>query len=539
MGTTELTIRLNDPGMTALHRVGLAGLYMTLKALESCPSVKGEGGSVERLKKDAGVADGIPWCLDPSSVTLHWNSEPSTFFDALFEESFRLDHGLLYFAALDRPTAHPAAACMLQDAVLNTVLQHGRTRKADPQNNRQGSISVEVDGQPLLTRYRRVAWYAHAKAGKDFEAGGQTPLTGWLLPGGAERHSGLSRTKLEANPGQALSLRYLAIGALYFEIRRRVVKKKIRPRYALIVPDIDDLQKYARIRRHFLRAGVKQLIAAGTAEAGLRVIAELDAAGLLPLLGSASCRVISFGVVPWSKQLKTRVELFDVRARPGRLHAYRLCQNCMALQLKRPEGAEPFWDVPQVPDLVAANVVADRPWWFGFAGFIADRARGRHVFEWERKGLAVMVDETIGSHDNAKSPEHVFVMACHEAWHRRLGQLGDKARRQGSSFRKLVEREFTKRRVELARARNPTTTWAALTDFWSQSGSSLRALRHDWPMVLELLDDRHWQRARDLALLALASYSPRSKEEEQALEQAATELAGGEDAEEDAGEDDD
>ncbi len=30
----ELTINLFGPGMTALHKVGLAGLWMTLKALE-------------------------------------------------------------------------------------------------------------------------------------------------------------------------------------------------------------------------------------------------------------------------------------------------------------------------------------------------------------------------------------------------------------------------------------------------------------------------------------------------------------------------
>ncbi len=30
----KIELSLNDPGMTMLHRAGVAGLYMTLKALE-------------------------------------------------------------------------------------------------------------------------------------------------------------------------------------------------------------------------------------------------------------------------------------------------------------------------------------------------------------------------------------------------------------------------------------------------------------------------------------------------------------------------
>ena len=44
------------------------------------------------------------------------------------------------------------------------------------------------------------------------------------------------------------------------------------------------------------------------------------------------------------------------------------------------------------------------------------------------------------------SPEKVFVSACHEAWRRRMAQIGDKARRENSNFTKQVQREFIRLR---------------------------------------------------------------------------------------------
>ena len=54
-------------------------------------------------------------------------------------------------------------------------------------------------------------------------------------------------------------------------------------------------------------------------------------------------------------------------------------------------------------------------------------------------------------------------------------------------------------------------------DLWSRSGS-LAALRSDWQQVLPLFSDQEWRLARDLALLALASYAPQSRDEEAALD---------------------
>jgi len=261
------TINLFGPGMTALHKVGLAGLWMTLEAFERDPSI------IEQFKKTGGS-----WQRTEASVTLKWTKEPIGFFETLFKESFKIDkNGLFWFPALGQPLTRPQHAVVLQEAILGTLLQHGQTRSADKSADPKGQISLEIDGVPLVFKFHRVAKYAHRDA--RFSASKFNPLAGWSFPGGAVRHVGLGQvsTGLEEDPGGTLALRYLPIGGIYFEIHRR--GSGTRPRYSLVIIDVSNLKKYAEARKCFLQYGVQQLYAAGTSDAGMRVLAELQGAG--------------------------------------------------------------------------------------------------------------------------------------------------------------------------------------------------------------------------------------------------------------------
>jgi CRISPR-associated protein Cas8a1/Csx13 len=496
----QMTIDLFGPGMTALHKAGLAGLWMTLKALEE------EHGEAK--------LDGGCWERAPTSVTLHWEGKANVFFDALFKASFKIDkNGLIWFPALGEPMDHPQHAVVLQESVLGSFLQHGRTRKSDSSAEPHGSVSVDVDGRNVPLQFHRVSEYAHQTGA--FCATAINALTGWHFPGAAVRHVGLGQeaTALQELPERALALRYSPIGVVYFEIRRR--GGGVRPRYAIVTSEITDLAKYTEARECFVSYGVQQLYAAGTAEAGLRVLAELKSANLLEDIRSAFCHVISFGTLPWSTQQKTRVNLMTVRVGSERaLRTFQLCRQVLTTRFVAPEGRDPFWDTPQVPDLVARNLSEGRPWWNGFAEFVADRERGRHVFRYEKGGLGKMIEDRDAF---PEGPEHAFVRACHEAWRRRMGKLSEKAEREGSSFRDAVSREFEKVRVGFSRCKNEATLRAAVTDFWARAGGPLEPLQSGWREVLGLLDDKNWRKAKDLALLALASYEPQTREESDAL----------------------
>ncbi|WP_187299391.1 type I-MYXAN CRISPR-associated Cas8a1/Cmx1 [Nitrospira moscoviensis] len=499
----EIVLDLFSPGMTALHRVGLAGLWMTLKRFEA-EKVKIPGGS---------------WDLTDHSVTLNWKDNARLFFDGLFKQSFRIDkNGVIYFSALGDSFSYLQAAVLLHKAMLGTFLQHGKTRKGDPANKPTGALSVEVDDIALTLRYQKIKSYTHQAASIELVNEDGDPrvvrLAGWHFPGGIVRHVGLgeSSTALEEPPERSIPLLYAPVGGIYFQIKR--FSAGARPLYALVVPEITNLEQYAKARTVFLHHGVKELLASGTADAGWRVLATIHAKGLLHSLTAPTCRVISFGTVAWSKQQKTRVDLYTVRAHhEDRLRVYRLCLQVFLPRLVKPSNGEPFWDVPQVPDLIARNLNGGCPWYERFSDFVADQDVRKHVFQYEREGLNKMITEA--GFDEER--ERIFVHACHEAWRRRLGQLGERARRERASFTDLTSREYERVRVGFARCKNATTLRETVTDFWARAGGPLRDLQAGWKEVLPLFDERNWRKAKDLALLALASYQPATREEAEAL----------------------
>jgi CRISPR-associated protein Cas8a1/Csx13 len=162
-------------------------------------------------------------------------------------------------------------------------------------------------------------------------------------------------------------------------------------------------------------------------------------------------------------------------------------------------------------EIIADNVASRRPWHAGFAEYLTNRET-RIPLQFERKELFQMTQEADYDHPR----ERVLIDTCHEAWRRRLGQLGERARREHVSFKRLASGEYERQRSLLARCKNAATLRAALTDFWSRAGS-LPSLQTNWAEILPLLEEDQWRKARDLALLALASYLPSNSDEQEAL----------------------
>jgi CRISPR-associated protein Cas8a1/Csx13 len=113
--------------------------------------------------------------------------------------------------------------------------------------------------------------------------------------------------------------------------------------------------------------------------------------------------------------------------------------------------------------------------------------------------------------------ERLFIAACHEAWRRQLGKLGERARRENILFSTIVGRESEKLRMSFSRCRNARDLRETVVDFWARSGS-VKTLKESWSEILPMFDEHNWRTAKDLALLALASYKPANSEEEAALD---------------------
>jgi CRISPR-associated protein Cas8a1/Csx13 len=161
--------------------------------------------------------------------------------------------------------------------------------------------------------------------------------------------------------------------------------------------------------------------------------------------------------------------------------------------------------------LIAENIAHGREWYEGFCQLMRSKQLSTAI-GYERKGLKTMVDEVQWSHESDRK----LVEAVHIAIRNRYGALAARAREKGEAIR--FDREFGRMRTGLMRAKNAQTLRAELADLFVRGGIN-SVLQQDWQRVLTLFAGKDWQRARDLALLALASYTGKGAEEIESAEQ--------------------
>lgn len=513
----RLICELHRPGMTALHRVGLAGLYMTLDAFNRDADAKAELG-----------AAGLSWTLEERRVTLDFaEGHADKALAKLMALAFQLDDGFFRLPGLERgapPTLEQKY--MLYQALTGTFLQHGKTRSTD--KGAKGTRLFPVDEQQIrLNEFAPVTAYKHQSAAKDFLAGKNelavyVQVSGPFYPGGAQRHtaSGFASTGLEEPIQLAFCLLFAPVGSIFFQITSRRSGSKART--ALVLPTVTDLHGYATLRRSLAAKGVLALTAASPTDAALQLAVMVQGQELAEHL-QGPIRVMAFGTVAWSKQQKSRTAAYAVNSAqlPGMGNYERASgifkNHWQVIEAKKDrkgnvkEPAHAFVRPFTAREIIADNIANRRPWYDRFAEYMTGKET-RISLQFERKELFQMTQEADYDHPN----ERIFIQTCHEAWRRRLGQLGERSRREHISFTRLAGGEYEKLRVTLARCKNAATLRAALTDFWSRAGS-LPTLQEGWSAILPLLEEEQWRKARDLALLALASYRPSNADEQKAL----------------------
>lgn len=511
----EMTVKLNSPGMTSLHKAGLAGLYLTLRAFE------------ETQQK----VNGLEWELEPTRVTLKWQGEkPRGALEELIAKSFWLDNGFIRLTGLEisRPPT-PDQKHHLYVALLNSFLQFGPHRPTGTKR----TLSYEIDNRPCWIKdFAPIKEFRHQFAADDFVGGDgrfkeSIETAGWLYPGGGQRHVVHNDTKLNESWESALALLFAPVGVVYYTIKSRARGRKAR--LAMLVPEIKDLALYADIRQAFALHGVFEMTASSASDAALRMLAEIEANRASNTFaqffnGSFVCRVITFGIVGWNEKQKTRTYVRSVFS--GHLPGFENYRKAAAIFKNRWQRVQAKRDrkgnetVPErffvtsfsAREFIADNIARGKTWYQDLATYLSHKDT-REQLQYERKELSEMVD--IASYDDES--DRSFIRVCHESWRRRLGKLGQRAASENASFPALAKKEVEKLRTSLARCKNAETLRETVVDFWSRAGAN-ETLRGDGlTKLLPLFDEKNWKRSRDLALLALISYKPQNKEEAEAL----------------------
>lgn len=512
----KMQIKLNAPGMTSLHKAGLAGLYMTLSAFD------------ERKER----IDGLTWALEPKQVTLEWDDgKIGPAFEQLVRKSFWVDkEGFIRLAGLEaggEPT--PDQKHHLYTALLNSFLQH-------PQHKTMGkkhTLTYEVDDRVhWIKEFAPVQSFNHQQITGDFvDRQGQfrqwIEAAGWLYPGGGQRHVPYANTKLNESLEAALALLFAPVGVVFYTVKSRVKGRKAR--LVMLIPEVQDLEEYAEIRQSFAAQGTLALTASGTSDAALRLLIHIESSRAANQFAAFSggqflCRVVTFGTVDWSKQQKSRTYARTVfSSRLVGLDSYRKAAAVFKNRWQRSKEQRDRKGRPVKPEsyfvttysareLIADNIAQGRAWYHDITTYMSQRET-REALLYERKEMNQMVENASFEDES----ERTFIRVCHESWRKRLGKLGERARTENTNFQSLVRKEAEKLRTSLARCKNAETLRETVVDFWSRAGVNEHLQGDGLLKLLPLLGEKNWRKSRDLALLALISYQPQNAEEAAAL----------------------
>lgn len=512
----RMRIKLNAPGMTSLHKAGLAGLYMTLRAFDATD---------EKVK-------GLAWDLQPAEVTLDWQEEkkPRTAFEELINKSFWLDGGFIRLKGLEiSQQPNLDQKYQLYTALLNSFLQFGPHRLTESKRD----LLVEVDDRTQWIRdFAPIKEFRHQFASSDFindkgEFKKSIEAAGWLYPGAGQRHVMYAGTKLNETPELALALLFAPVGVIYYTIKSRAKGRKAR--LAMLIPEIPDLSSYAELRQAFAQKGVFELTASSASDAALRMITEIatnKAANSLATVfdGPIICRVITLGIVSWNEKQKSRtysraivsaqLRDFDNYLKADAIFKNRW-QRIAAKVDRKGHQSEPersFVTTFSAREFIADNVASGKAWYQDIFSYLSNQET-REQLLYERKELNEMV--RTASFD--EESERLFIEICHESWRRRLGKLGQRATSERTSFSALASKEAERLRSSLIRCKNAETLRETVVDFWSRAGANKSLRGADLTNLLRLFDESNWKKARDLALLSLISYQPQDEHEEAAL----------------------
>jgi CRISPR-associated protein Cas8a1/Csx13 len=520
-----LLISLHAPGMTPLLKAGAGGLAASLRSL------------LRRQAPQAAWSSPVPVgpgsaTVEPTAIRLSWGGQPpEETLKALFHESFRIrePEGLMDLPGTYEPERPPRleVAVALQEALKLTFLQHGQT------TTKEGAAqvrSLSVDERELRLAFQPYSGFVHQKAWSEVARAlsrGSTSLAGWAYPGAAERHIGLRVTKMEYTAAEALCACFALVGCLSY-------KAALVRGGALVAFAPSDLVRFAELRPRLTPRKVEEVSVTGISDAVLCVELALRMEGALGARALDTAEAFSLKVVPWARQQKSRggvlreghfpervLTLYHeaVSHWPHRLTVLALpdAKGKQGKKAQEPSAGNFFVAASALRGFVSDNLAEGRPWYAGFATATVTsgaKRRSLHTFRTrdnlgalflhERKGLIAMLQ-------HLEEAEQALVESVHVALRQRFGAIAEENPANPTARKNRMNAERDRWRLAFAGAKTQDQVRGALADLWSRAGPN-RALQARWKDILPLLREQHWRAARDLALVALASYQGKGAE---------------------------
>lgn len=544
---SELIMKLFSPGMTQMHRAGLGGLACSLRSIEDRLRI----GDIDANEIPGGPWDDNkpPWTVENDQITLKFG-EPgraSEFLERLFKLSFELKKDgnelVIFFPGQYRSGAVPSISVLAdaQSAITLTFLQHGLTRKL-AKSAVTKFIDAEQDGSKLIkVEFKSCESYKHQSGWQNLveKDGGITAkpieVVGPINPGAVVRHVAFtSTTKIEDTIERILPLYFAIVGCLALPVNRGVG--------VLIVPQVVNLREFQLLRPLMSPASARDCKIGGASDAVLQCQLRIIAAKELTKAKIPACTAMTFRSTSWASQQKSRVDSLDIPAVNDKaLALFRRAVSELSprvitsvapkdtrkakkasvkkkkpvVQEKKNEATqqvdaqpEHFWSDSVIRPVVADNLARGQAWYRGFHDLMTkldpvSKKPKRLKVLFEKEGLKKMIENIEWSDQGEKA----IVLAVHQAIKQRFGQIARENKGKTGTMKNRMQGEFDKWRLAFSGAKTCDQFRGSLCDLFGRAGIN-PILKEHWTTILPWLSSQSkWQLARDLSLLALASYT--------------------------------
>ena len=492
----KLALELNASDTTAIHRAGMAGLWMSLRELE------------QKYPNPSQRSGNLTWDLSSTKIVLNWQGRDLPVIDWLLTQSFLINNkGLIDFVGL--MPLNLVNQIHTHQAIHDTFLRHNKFYKKD----QELSETINIEDKSIKLKYRALKYYANQTFAETLcdESGflidGYIPIVSWLYPGATVRHAKLQAfTKIEEKVEYAFALLFLPIICRYFTQISNSTKrdKKQAARYVVVIPDIDDFEAAANRCWHFQQLQYQDCFVTNLGEAALKYYAESTE----KITSMQHCQVLLYEKLNKKARQRMIFKSEDFSITPQAVKDYQfVSQSFIDNKIFIKEKSFTI-KVNSIRAIIAENLARELSWWcdlweqlYQTDPMESENLEQQLVFN--RRGFLAMLQQ------NRKLEIYQdFIRAFHEALRRIYAKTYDKKRNKVENNLK-IDKKYQSIRSELSQCYNQESLEDFLSDFLSRAGLN-SSLYDQWERILPLIvDEVNWKRTRNLSLLALASYKPK------------------------------
>ncbi|MEH2430730.1 MAG: type I-MYXAN CRISPR-associated Cas8a1/Cmx1 [Nostoc sp.] len=494
----KISLSLDAADTTIMHRLGMAGLYMTLKRLEKqYPSSHQRGGK-------------ISWLLTADTIKLFWQGSDFFALSWLIKESFQLnDTGLIHLTGLDNDGIDLRQKIHIHEGICAVFLRHNQFYQAGEIVNTE----LKVEEKKVEYQYKSLTWYAHQTfAEKLCDTNTQQlrqdyiQITSWLYLGGIVRHARTQNTtKLEEKPEYALALLFVPVVCHYclLHIPSQDLKEKKPHRYLVVIPEIKDFEDASQRRWRLQQLEIKQLHVSSLGEAGLLYYSldDIHTEGGY----NQACQVWLYEKMNQASRQRTLMSIEEIKIDKNTLITYQQVQKYFQPNYQKIKPKQIFINVNLIRSLIADNLVKGIHWWSNFwEKLVIEDSKG-YLFNqlfFNREGFIKMAE-------NAEQDKQylIFIKVVQQAMKGNFAKMYAKAEEgKDPPIKKKVERL----RAELNYCYDELSFKEYLSDFLVRGGLNKYFNEHQEEISL-LIKKTPWQELRIWSLLAIASYKPKDK----------------------------